>query len=178
MTFAELADEPAGRLPIKVIRSERRKKSSQARVVNGVIEVRIPSWMSAEEERETVESLTGRIERKRAIQETPIDLAERARSLAVRYELPVPHEIRWVTNQNTLWGSCSLFAGVIRISSRLTAVPDYVLDYVLLHELTHLIEPDHGPEFHALMERFPQAERAEGFLEAMALGLGARGIGD
>jgi len=169
-SFTDLAQDPAGPLPIKVIRSTKRKKSSAARVVDGVIEVRIPSWMDDEQERETVESLAPRIEKKRAIRDTPIDLMQRARRLAHVYKLPVPREVRWVTNQNTLWGSCSFDDGVIRMSSRLITVPDWVLDYVLLHEITHLVESDHGPEFHRLMERYPKGERAEGFLEAMALG--------
>lgn len=171
MAFTDLADEPAGALPVKVIRSQRRKKSSAARVVNGVIEVRIPAWMNQEQERSTVDSLVARVEKKRAVRETPIDLMARARSLAMVYKLPVPREIKWVTNQNTLWGSCSFDDGVIRISSRLVAVPEYVLDYVVLHEITHLVESDHGPAFHRLMERYPKTERAEGFLEALGLNL-------
>jgi len=167
MAFVELADGPAGPLPIKVIRSQRRKKSSAARVVNGVIEIRIPSWMNTIQETETVEALAARIEKKRAISETAIDLTVRARTLATIYKLPVPLEIKWVTNQTTLWGSCSFEDGVIRISSRLVSVPDWVLDYVILHEITHLVESDHGPEFHRLMQRYPKCERAEGFLEAL-----------
>jgi len=170
VTFAELAEEPLGRLPVKVIRSSRRKKSSEARVVGNVIEVRIPAAMDAAVAQETVDELVERVERKRAIEQTAVDLAERARTLAVEYQLPEPDQIRWVTNQNTLWGSCSFQEGVIRISSRLTSVPDWVLDCVILHELTHLVEPGHGPEFHALMNRYPKVGRAEGFLEAMALG--------
>jgi predicted metal-dependent hydrolase len=57
----------------------------------------------------------------------------------------------------------------VRISSRLVNVPNWVLDYVILHEITHLVEPNHGPEFQRLMERYPKTERAEGFLEAVAL---------
>jgi predicted metal-dependent hydrolase len=170
MAFAELANGPAGPLPIKVIRSQRRKKSSAARVVDGVIEVRIPSWMNTSQETEAVETLAARIEKKRTITETAIDLMVRARTLATIYKLPAPSEIKWVTNQTVLWGSCSFEDGVIRISSRLISVPDWVLDYVILHEITHLIESDHGPAFHLLMERYPKYERAEGFLEAMALG--------
>lgn len=166
------ADSVPGPLPIKVIRSQRRKKSSAARIVGGVIEVRIPAWMSATQEHEAVESLTARIEKKRAIASTPINLEARARSLALVYKLPVPRTIQWSTKQNTLWGSCTFDDGVIRISSRLTAAPEWVLDYVILHELTHLVEAHHGPAFHRLMARYPKAERAEGFLEAVALGFG------
>ena len=104
--------------------------------------------MNTEQEAEAVAALTVRIEKKHAISEASIDLMARARSLAHVYKLPVPNEIKWVTNQNTLWGSCSFNDGVVRISSRLVNVPDWVLDYVILHELTHLVESNHGPEFH------------------------------
>lgn len=127
--------------------------------------------MTPEQETEAVESLVARIEKRRSISESPVDLMARARKLALVYKLPVPQEIRWVTNQNTLWGSCTFGDGVVRISSRLTAVPDWVLDYVILHEITHLVESGHGPEFNRLMGRYPKLERAEGFLDAMALGL-------
>ena len=158
-------------LPVKVIRSARRKKTSAARVVDGRIEVRVPATMTAGEEQEVVAELVARVERKRAVQETPIDLMVRARKLAAVYKLPMAKEVRWVTNQQSRWGSCSYDDGVIRISSRLAKVPDWVLDYVLLHELTHLVEANHGPEFHRLMARYPKAERAEGFLDAMSLGV-------
>lgn len=163
-------DSPDARVPVKVIRSERRKKSSAARLVNGVIEVRIPSWLSQEQEREQVESLRTKIEQKLKVKEASVDLAARARKLAAVYDLPVPHEIKWVTNQVHRWASCSYNQGVIRMSSRLAGAPDWVLDYVILHELTHLVEAGHGPEFHRLMDRYPKVERAEGFLEAMSLG--------
>lgn len=159
----------ADALPVRVIRSSKRKKSSAARVVDGVIEVRIPSWMTVDEERDVVRELVAKIEKKRAV-DTAADLMARGRKLAAAYRLPMAKDIRWVTNQTTRWGSCSYEVGEIRISSRLARVPDWVLDYVLLHELTHLVEADHGPEFHRLMDRYPRAERAEGFLDAMALG--------
>lgn len=133
-----------------------------------MIEIRVPSWMSAEQEAEAVAELVRKIDKKRAI-DTATDLMARGRTLSTIYRLPMARDIRWVTNQTTRWGSCSYEEGEIRISSRLARVPDWVLDYVLLHELTHLVEAGHGPEFHRLMERYPRAERAEGFLEAMSL---------
>lgn len=157
-------------LPVKVIRSTKRTKTSAAKVVDGVIEVRIPSWMDDDEEAEAVNELVDRIEQQRRDRRAPVDLDERAFELGVEYDLPRPASIRWVNNQNQRWGSCSIQARTIRVSSRLSAVPPYVLDYVLLHELTHLVEPNHTPEFHALMARYPQLERAEGFLEAMTFG--------
>lgn len=157
-------------LPVKVIRSSRRKKSSAARLVNGVVEVRIPDWMSEEEEAAVVADLVGKIEAARSVKETELDLTERAEALSLQYGLPVATEIKWVTNQKARWGSCSYNKGVIRISSRLTNAPEWVLDYVVLHELIHLEVFDHSPAFHELMNQYPQVERAEGFLEAMSLG--------
>lgn len=175
MTAEQLPlDSGNDRVPVKVIRSERRKKSSAARFVDGVIEVRIPSWMNEAQEREQVESLRARVERKLSVKEASVDLSARARKLAAVYDLPAPQEIRWVTNQVHRWASCSYEDGVIRMSSRLTGVPDWVLDYVILHELTHLVEATHNAEFHRLMDRYPKAERAEGFLEAMSLGFAPR----
>lgn len=160
---------PLASLPVRVIRSPKRKKSSAARIVDGVIEVRIPAWMTSKQEDATVAELVAKIERKRAVNRA-VDLMARGRKLAAVYDLPMARDIRWVTNQTTRWGSCSYEVGEIRISSRLAQVPNWVLDYVLLHELTHLVEAGHGPEFHRLMDRYPRGERAEGFLDAMALG--------
>jgi len=157
-------------LPIKVIRSTRRKKSSAARIVNGTIEVRVPSWMDSEQEASAVADLVRRIERSRKVHAGADVLQRRARALSNTYNLPEASEIKWVTNQTTRWGSCTIGTGVIRISSRLTQVPGWVLDYVVLHELTHLVEPGHDAAFHALMDRYPRSDRAEGFLEAMTLG--------
>ena len=74
--------------------------------------------------------------------------------------------VRWVSNQNTRWGSCTVSTGDIRISDRLRDVPAYVLDAVLVHELTHTFIPNHSAEFYAWADRVPKAERARGFLEA------------
>ena len=74
--------------------------------------------------------------------------------------------VRWVSNQNTRWGSCTVATGDIRISDRLRDVPAYVLDAVLVHELTHTFIPNHSKEFYAWADRVPKAERARGYLEA------------
>ena len=75
------------------------------------------------------------------------------------------------------WGSCSFSDGAIRIARRAAELPDWVLDYLLLHELAHLVHSDHGREFHALEDRYPLTERAKGYLLALdsvaALQLGA-----
>ena len=79
-----------------------------------------------------------------------------------------PASVRWVSNQAKRWGSCSSHDRTIRLSDRLQGMPPWVVDYVLLHELAHLIEANHGPQFHALLAGFPHTERAKGFLEGVS----------
>ena len=49
------------------------------------------------------------------------------------------------------WGSCSV-KGNINLNLNLMRLPEYLRDYVMLHELCHLRYMNHGPEFHALLE--------------------------
>jgi len=152
------------RLPIEVIRSTKRRRTVSAAIVDGVIRIRMPAHLTTEEEAEFVHDLAGRLERRWFSDH--VDLDERATRLAARYGLPTPSSIRWVTNQNARWGSCSIASREIRISDRLAAYPPWVLDYVLVHELAHLVVPDHSPAFRALVDRYPRAERARGYLIA------------
>ncbi len=155
----------SSRYPVEVIRSERRVKTVSARVVDGVIRVRIPSWMSGADESRFVADVVGRIELAR--RSHAIDLASRARLLAQRFDLPTPASIRWSKTQKQRWGSCSTGRADIRISDRLVDVPPWVLDHVIVHELTHLIVADHSAAFDDIVNRNPLAERATGYLMAV-----------
>jgi predicted metal-dependent hydrolase len=62
-----------------------------------------------------------------------------------------PARIR-VAGQRTRWGSCSP-NGTVSLNWRLALAPDAALDYVVVHELCHLREPNHSPRFWALVER-------------------------
>ena len=154
-------------MDVRVVRSPRRRKTVSARLVGDVLEVRLPSWMNAEDEARYVDDMRRRFERRRSTE--AVDLDARARLLARRYDLPEPVSAQWVDNQTSRWASCTPADRTIRVSSRLAAWPGWVLDYVLVHELAHLVEPSHGPAFHALVARYPRAERATGFLIAKGL---------
>jgi predicted metal-dependent hydrolase len=154
-------------LPVQVIRSRRRRKTVEAQLVEGVVQVRVPAWMSAEEEATYVTSMVERLERR--YRSDHVDLDARAAQLARRYGLPRPRSIRWASNQRSRWGSCSVDTGDIRIAARLADCPVWVLDYVLVHELAHLVVASHGPAFDALVDRYPKAERARGYLLAKDL---------
>ena len=81
---------------------------------------------------------------------------------------PFPASVRWVTNQNTRWGSCTSKDAAIRLSHRLKGMPEWVVDYVLLHELAHLLEPNHSARFWALVDAYPHTVKAKGFLEGVS----------
>jgi predicted metal-dependent hydrolase len=155
-------------LPVKVIASARRTKTVAARVVNGVIEVRVPAAMSAAERDRHVDTLVARVERQRSANH--VDLVARASALSKRFDLPAASSVDWSSRQKLRWGSCTPSTGAIRISDRMTGFPTWVIDYVLVHELAHLAEPNHSRRFHELVAAYPKAEKAEGFLVAVSLG--------
>ena len=157
------------RLPIRVIRSPKRRKTAAAKVQSDCIEVRVPAGMTPDAEAEMVAHLVARLERKRAAEAGGVNLAERAVKLARRYGLPQPESVTWA-EQNDRWASCTSSRGTIRISTRLARVPSWVLDAVIVHELAHLSVPNHSPAFWELANRYPRQERASGFLEAMSAG--------
>lgn len=164
----EPADDPLPvPLPVEVVRSARRTRTIGARIVDGRIVVRVPHRLSQADTEEAVASLVARLERQRG--SARVDLTERARVLARRYDLPEPDQIRWVGNQHTRWGSCSPASGEIRISDRIAGFPAWVVDAVVVHELAHLVHADHSAAFWALAHRYPKTERALGFLIAKDL---------
>jgi predicted metal-dependent hydrolase len=154
-------------MDVEVVRSAKRRKTVSAQMVDGRLRVSIPSWMSKAEEQRYVDDMVRRMTRRRTAE--TIDLPERARALATRYGLPLPASIRFVDNQLARWGSCTPADRTIRLSSRLAAYPPWVLDYVIVHELAHLVEAGHGPRFKELVGRYPRVERATGFLIAKGL---------
>lgn len=151
-------------LEIEVIRSTRRRKTAQARLNGDVLEVRIPARLTATEEHDMVEHFREKFERGRLA--TAIDLEARASQLATQFDLPRPTTIRWVSNQKHRWGSCTPDDGSIRLSDRLIPFPQWVIEYVIVHELAHLTEYRHNDNFWALVNRYPLSERARGFLIA------------
>jgi predicted metal-dependent hydrolase len=153
---------------VVVKRSKRRRRTVSAYRDGDTTVVLMPASISRADEARWVDDMLQRLDRSEARRRPSDDeLLVRARRLAKQY-LPrevVPRSVRWVTNQQQRWGSCTPADGTIRLSHRLKGMPEYVIDYVLVHELVHLLVPDHGPKFVALMDAYPMAERARGFLE-------------
>ncbi len=155
---------------VEVRRSARRRRTISAFREDGRTIVVVPAGLTREEEDRWVERMLTRLEAKDRRHTGDGELAARARELSARYlgARAVPVSVRWVTNQNTRWGSCTVMDGTIRLSHRLQGMPGWVVDYVLLHELVHLLHSDHGPAFWAELTTYPHTERAKGFLEGVA----------
>ena len=157
---------------VEVRRSRRRRRTVSAYREDGKVVVLIPARLSRAEEATWVATMLERLEKSEQ-RRRPSDgaLKRKATELSAKYldGLAKPDSVRWVDNQNTRWGSCTPGDKAIRLSSRLQGMPAWVIDYVLVHELAHLIEAGHTKKFWALVDRYPKAERAKGFLEGVAL---------
>lgn len=157
---------------VEVRRSARRTRTVSAYRDKGRIVVLVPARLTAAEEAEWVNTMVEKV-RRRERRTYPDDdaLMTRAGALSASYldGLATPASVRWVDNQQTRWGSCTPADGTVRLSRRLLGMPDYVINYVLLHELTHLLVPGHGPGFWEWVNRFPMTERARGFLDGASM---------
>jgi len=133
--------------------------------------VAIPARFTRAQEHEWVRRMLVRLaaqERRRRPSDD--ELMSRATELSAKYlgGRARPATVRWSTNQGRRWGSCTPSDSTIRISDRVRGMPRWVLDYVLLHELAHLLHAGHGPEFWAELDAYPRTLRARGFLEGYA----------
>jgi hypothetical protein len=156
---------------VEVRRSRRRTRTVSAYRKDGKVIVLIPARFTRAEEDEWVTTMLTRLERAEARRRRTDDqLMRRARELSREYlnGRADPVSIRWVDNMTTRWGSCTTADRTIRLSDRLQQMPAWVVDYVLLHELAHLLEPGHDARFWRWVGRYPRAERARGYLEGVA----------
>ena len=159
-------------MEIKIIRSKKRKKTISAREIGGAFVVQAPASMSDADLQPIIDKLQKRWQKRRA--KASLDdqaLQRRAQELNRQYfEGKLKWQsIRWVTNQNSRMGSCTPTNGTIRLSHRLAAMPAFVRDYVIVHELAHLLEANHGPKFWKLVNCYPKTERARGYLMAVGM---------
>jgi predicted metal-dependent hydrolase len=157
---------------VEVRRSRKRRRTVAAYREDGKVVVLLPARFTRAEEQEWVTTMLARLERSEK-RRRPSDagLRRRAAELAERYleGRAAPDTVRWVANQNSRWGSCTPSDRSIRLSTRLQGMPAWVIDYVLVHELAHLLETGHTPAFWSWVDRYPKAERAKGFLEGVAV---------
>ncbi|CAB4545180.1 unannotated protein [freshwater metagenome] len=153
-------------LIIEVRRSTRRKKTIEAYRNGEKVIVSIPARMSQREANQVVDEMVKKILHDESTP-TNTQLFERAQHLNKKYldGKAVPVSVEWSSRMSRIWGACTIEDKTIRISDRLRDAPQYALDYLLIHELIHILIPGHGADFRALLERYPQLDRAEGYFE-------------
>ena len=157
---------------VEVKRSKRAKRNVTAYRDNDKTVVTVPTRMAKRDIDAYVTELVKRLDERDERTSSQESLELRARTLSRRYlgqdlfeTHKSPVKIRWVTNQNSRWGSCTPDEGTIRLSHRLQRMPSYVIDSVILHELIHLLVTEHSPAFYELMNKFPQHEKAKAYLD-------------
>jgi len=160
-------------MEVKVIRSPDRKKTIQAKMVGDTLVIHLPLGIHREEERRIIEEMKEKIEKRRQTKQINKDdfLIKRFTEFNNKYfqgKLKV-NSIEFVTNQERANGSCTPARGTIRLSHKLLDMPKWVLDYVIIHEMTHLVHPNHSKEFWAKVGEYQYTERARGFLMAKGM---------
>lgn len=156
---------------IKILRSKKRRRTVSARLLKDILIIRAPENIPESRLQKVVTELKARIERKQLKEELNKDenLVQRAKKINLQYfenKLKI-NSIEYVADQNSKFGCCNYRTGCIRISHRISAMPQWVRDYVIIHELAHLVVPDHSRTFWDVVNRYKLAERARGYLIAV-----------
>lgn len=158
---------------VEVRRSARRRRTVSAYRDGDKTIVLLPSRLTKAEEEYEIARILQRLEGRERRSRPPScddELLDRARRLSAQYldGEAEPASVRWAANQRSRWGSCTPDDATIRISTMLRGMPGWVVDYVIVHELAHLLEPSHNAYFWDLVNRYPKTERARGYLEGVA----------
>ncbi len=135
--------------------------------------VRVPYRLSRRYYSEILRHLEDELEKltRRKTGRTDADLQKRAEKINRKYFRGKIRwqAIRWVNNMNSRLGSCTSGGttdGHIRISAKIAGFPDWVLDYVIAHEMTHRLYPDHSKAFwETLKTAYPRADEARAFIK-------------
>ncbi len=178
MTDTELIQGPDGdKIQVTIRRDRRLKKSARwVRESRGHIVLRVPPHLRQTQVKKLLTDVADQLskQRIRADRLTDQDLNERARRINKTHfngEIEWA-SIRWVGNMQKRLGSCTNGGptdGHIRISDRIRNWPDWVIDYIIAHELAHRTHPNHSHEFWEYLEaNYPLTERARGFIDGYA----------
>ncbi len=157
-------------MEVKISYSSKRKRTVSARTEGGVLLVAAPAAINKQYLDRIIESFKDKFERRRAKDDlrkgrSLRDVAARINKKYFGNKLNVS-SIEYSSRQNKRYGSCDSRTGKIKISSRLKEMPLWVRDYVIVHEMAHLVEPNHGKAFCDIVNRYKLAERAKGYLMA------------
>jgi predicted metal-dependent hydrolase len=153
---------------ISIIRSHRRKKTIEAKIKDDVLCIYLPTTLDATEEQKIITEMKNKIQEKQKRKHLHTDtlLQKRSEYLNHKYfKNRLTYAISFSQNQKKTYGICNARQQRIRISERIQEMPRFVQDYLIMHELTHLLHPNHSQVFWETMNRYPHVERAKGFLQ-------------
>lgn len=167
-------------LHVELTYDRRLRRNAHWTVADTTIQVRVPVGIAPRALETMLDEIVEDVlaYRARARKRNDADLERRAREINEMYfdgELRW-HTIRWVSNINHSLGTVTeggIGDGDIRISDQVKFWPQWVIDYVIAHELAHRKHPNHSPEFWAYLGRYPLTERAQGFIEGVRFVEGA-----
>jgi predicted metal-dependent hydrolase len=170
-------------IEVKVKRDKRLKRSSRwERNPDNTILLRIPSNTRKQDITHLLDLVTAQLEKQKVIAARRTDAKLQLRAVRINrkyFKGKISWQaIRWVNNMTTRLGSCTNGGstdGHIRISDRIKNWPDWVIDYIIAHELVHRKHRNHSKEFWKfLTEAFPLAERARGFINGISFSEGRK----
>jgi len=158
---------------IKVIRSDKRRRTISARLIENTMLVHAPSSISDAELKKIIDRLKKRLHRRKIKNELDKThgltiAADRLNKEYFNDKLEII-SITYSANQDKIFGSCNYKTKEIRISHRLVQMPYWIRDYVIIHEMAHLIESNHSKAFWDIVYRYRLTERARGYLMAKGL---------
>jgi predicted metal-dependent hydrolase len=174
--MSERDDDP---IEVEVVRDGRLRSRIHWEWNGNRVRIRAPRRVSQRDLDRHVAEIVEEVKRRRAQvrARADADLEAMAQEINRRYfDGQIEwHTIRWVGNMRKRLGSCTHGGptdGDIRISDRVRGWPDWVVEYVVAHEMAHRKHPNHSKAFWAYLGRYPKTERARGFIQGVAFQLG------
>ena len=176
-----LRDARGNLIQVDIQRDKRLKKTLRwERLQDGSVLIRVPYRYPRHRVSSLLEQVTSQLDKSDAphAQRTDSDLHQRAELINRKYFNGKIqwNAIRWVSNMQSRLGSCTRGGptdGQIRISEKIKNWPEWVVDYVIAHELMHRRHPNHSDVFWSdLRAAYPLTERARGFIHGVGFAAG------
>jgi len=176
-----IRDARGNLIRVDLRRDKRLKKTSRwERLPDGSLLVRVPYRLPRYKVSTLLEQVANQLDKPVIIHalRTDADLQQRAELINQKYFKGSIQwsAIRWVSNMQLRLGSCTRGGptdGYIRISDKIKIWPDWVVDYVIAHELLHRRYPNHSNAFWTdLRATYPLTEQARGFIHGIGFAAG------
>jgi predicted metal-dependent hydrolase len=176
-----ILDKAGNQIRVNLKRDRRLKKTSRwERLPDGAIYLRVPYRLPGRRIGPLLEQISDQLDKITTshARRNDASLLQRAELINQKYFKGSVqfNAIRWVSNMRSRLGSCTRGGrtdGEIRLNEKIRSWPDWVVDYVIAHELMHRKHPNHSADFWKdLAVIYPLTERARGFIEGAGFAAG------